>query len=103
MAQSAMASKTATVDVEAALKQLQAELAAVKQDFAVRLSALEAQLAPTPHEDPITPELLAVITAAVTSFLGVKVKIHSAHLLPPASPWAQAGRAIVQASHNLPR
>ena len=44
-----------------------------------------------------------MITAAVTSFLGVKVKIHSAHLLPPASPWAQAGRAIVQASHNLPR
>ncbi len=103
MAQSAMASKTATVDVEAALKQLQAELAAVKQDFAARLASLEAHMTPVPAEEPITPELLAVISAAVTSFLGVKVKIRSVHHMPTPNPWAQSGRAIVQASHNLKR
>ncbi len=103
MAPSAMASKTATIDVEAALKQLQAELAAVKQDFTARLAALEAHLAPVPAEEPITPELLVVIAAAVTSFLGVKVKIRSVHHMPTPNTWAQSGRAIVQASHNLKR
>jgi hypothetical protein len=46
---------------------------------------------------------LAIIAVAVTAFLGKKVRIRSAHLLPSGNTWGQAGRAIVQASHNLNR
>ncbi len=48
---------------------------------------------------------MAVIAAAVTAFLGRKVKIHQARLVNPevVSPWAQQGRVFVQASHALAR
>jgi methylmalonyl-CoA carboxyltransferase large subunit len=53
----------------------------------------------------VTPEMLIVIAAAVTAFLGKKVRVRSAKLLETPyelfNPWAQQGRAIVQASHNL--
>ncbi len=54
-------------------------------------------------EEHVSAETLAMIAAAVTAFLGKKVKIRSAQLLPTVNSWAQAGRAIVQASHNLKR
>jgi hypothetical protein len=44
-----------------------------------------------------------MIAVAVTAYLGKKVKIHAAQLIPTTSSWAQTGRAIVQASHNLKR
>ncbi len=56
------------------------------------------------REEEITPELLLVIAAAVTAFLGKKVRVRSARLLPNPeifSAWAQQGRVFVQASHNL--
>jgi len=53
----------------------------------------------------VTPEVLAVIAAAVTAFLGKKVRIRSAKVLQTPyeiiNPWAQQGRVVVQASHNL--
>ena len=53
----------------------------------------------------ITPELLVVIAASVTAFLGKKVRIRSARALQSpyeiVNPWSQQGRVIVQASHNL--
>ena len=56
-------------------------------------------------EDEISPEILILISAAVTSFLGKKVRIRSAKMLQSpyeiVNPWAQQGRVIVQASHNL--
>jgi len=55
----------------------------------------------------VTPELLVVIAAAVTAFLGKKVRIRSAKMLQSPyeiiNPWAQQGRVFVQASHNLSR
>lgn len=62
--------------------------------------------------DAMTPELLAVITAAATAFLGKTPRIRSAKLVPvypsglipvhaSVSAWTQQGRMIVQASHNL--
>lgn len=56
-------------------------------------------------EEEITPDLLVVIAAAVTAFLGKKVRIRSARMLQSpyeiVNPWAQQGRIFVQASHNL--
>ena len=63
-------------------------------------STAEAQAA-----DEITPETLATIAETVAALLGRKVQIRSVKILPVpdaiANPWAQRGRAIVQASHDF--
>lgn len=89
--------------LEAELKSVRAELEATKQQFTARLAALEAvlpQVAPA-EEATVSDETLAILAAAVTSFLGKKVKVRSARLVSPLSSWAQAGRVSVQASHQL--
>jgi hypothetical protein len=56
-------------------------------------------------EEGISPEIMAVISAAVTHFLGLRARIRHARVVHPAgvSPWAQQGRVFVQASHVLVR
>jgi hypothetical protein len=58
-------------------------------------------------EGAVEPEILLVIAAAVTAFLGKKVRIRSAKMLQSPyeiiNPWAQQGRVSVQASHRLSR
>lgn len=55
--------------------------------------------------EEVAPEILLVIAAAVTAFLGKKVRIRSAKMLQSpyeiVNPWSQQGRVFVQASHNL--
>jgi hypothetical protein len=50
------------------------------------------------------PEIVAVLTAAATAFLGKKAHVRSAQLAAvdagSAGAWAQQGRASVQTSHN---
>ena len=56
------------------------------------------------ESEQVTPETLAVVTAAATTFLGKKVRIHAARTMPAsdgAGEWAQQGRVLVQTSHNL--
>jgi hypothetical protein len=56
------------------------------------------------RSDEMKPEMLAVITAAATTFLGKAARIRSAKLVPvhdSVSAWTQQGRMIVQTSHNL--
>jgi methylmalonyl-CoA carboxyltransferase large subunit len=64
-----------------------------------------AQGAVPREEEEVTPEMLVVIAAAVTAFLGKKVRIRSAKMLQSpyeiVNPWSQQGRVRVQASHNL--
>jgi hypothetical protein len=88
----------------AEVKRLQSELDALKKEFEARISALEAQLpkaGSAAAEETVSAETLAIIAVAVTTFLGKKVKIHSAQLMPTANQWTQAGRAVIQASHKL--
>ncbi len=56
-------------------------------------------------EEGISPEIMAVISAAVTHFLGLRARIRHARFIQPvnANPWAQQGRVFIQASHNLSR
>jgi len=58
-----------------------------------------------PQEEEVSPEMLVVIAAAVTSFLGKPVRIRSAKMLQSPNeilnPWAQQRRVTVQASHAL--
>jgi hypothetical protein len=53
----------------------------------------------------LTPETLATITEAVTALLGRKVRVRSVKILPTpdaiVNPWAQHGRAVVQASRDF--
>ena len=63
--------------------------------------------APAPvvaKNEEVDPETLLVIAAAVTAFLGKKVRIRSAKMLyshESFNAWSQQGRAVVQASHNV--
>jgi hypothetical protein len=58
-----------------------------------------------PQAEEVSPEILVVIAAAATAFLGKKVRIRSAKMLQSpyeiVNPWSQQGRVFVQASHNL--
>lgn len=60
---------------------------------------------PSIGTERVSPEIVVVIAAAVTAFLGKKVRVRSAKKLQSpyeiVNPWAQQGRVIVQASHNL--
>jgi hypothetical protein len=52
----------------------------------------------------VTPKTLSVIAAAVTEFLGKKVRIRSARMLQApyaVGRWARQGRVTVQTSHNI--
>jgi hypothetical protein len=53
---------------------------------------------------PVSSKTLSVIAAAVTEFLGKKVRIRSASMLQApytVSRWARQGRVAVQTSHNI--
>jgi hypothetical protein len=55
--------------------------------------------------EEITPEILRTLTETITALLGRKIRIRSVKILrtpdPSANSWAQHGRAVIQASHNL--
>jgi TolA-binding protein len=68
-------------------------------------AASPAQAPGKPEHPSVTPEIMSMIAAAVTEFLGKKVRIRSARMLQSPyeviNPWAQQGRVSIQASHIL--
>lgn len=82
-------------------------VAAVAADGKIESKAGNA--APTAAEtrahEEITPETLKAITETVSALLGRKVHVRSVKILPTpdvaVNPWAQHGRAVVQASHDF--
>jgi methylmalonyl-CoA carboxyltransferase large subunit len=87
-------------EVAGVVKALQARL----NEFSQSAAAVPAAGVKSAAKEEITPEILVVITAAVTAYLGKKVRIRSAKLLQSpcevVSIWSQQGRAIVHASHH---
>ena len=94
------------------LEQLQAEMAQQSTALAELTSKLgsapaaaNADTATAAHEPAISPEMLVMIAAAVSTFLGKKIRIRSARMLQSPyeiiNPWSQQGRVSVQASHTL--
>jgi methylmalonyl-CoA carboxyltransferase large subunit len=64
-------------------------------------SATNAQTASKPQAvEEFSVELVAVISAALAAYLGVKPHIRQISLVGGAS-WAQQGRVTIQASHAL--
>ncbi len=102
-------------ELAGALKALEARVAALSQPPAlqpvaapvagVKAATAAAKEAARPEKGEVTPEMLVVIAAAVTAFLGKKVRIRSAKMLQSpyevVNPWTQQGRVFIQASHNL--
>ena len=82
-------------------------MAAATSAAPAKIDQAAAATAAVPAEthEAVTPEMLVVIAAAVTTFLGKKVRIRSAKMLQSpyeiVNPWSQQGRVFVQASHNL--
>jgi methylmalonyl-CoA carboxyltransferase 12S subunit len=92
--------------ISEALGALREEVARLSQ----RLAALEAAAGamsrvsvpapPAPETEDLSDELIVVISAAITAFLGKRPHIRQIRLLGAAA-WAQQGRVTIQASHNL--
>ncbi len=79
------------------------EAAPAEQPESTATSDVAENKAGQKQESP-QPEVVAVLTAAATTFLGKKARIRSTQLVPAeqdsAGAWAQQGRAFVQTSHN---
>jgi hypothetical protein len=88
-------------ELSAAVKALEAWMAELN-----RTVAASKAVADVPQNKPeVTPEILVMLAAAATAFLGKEVRIRSARMLETpyevVNPWAQQGRVFVQASHNI--
>ena len=90
------------------VKALQARVAELSQPAAsapvVDVKTAAAKVTAHRETGEVTPEMLVVIAAAVTAFLGKKVRIRSAKMLQSpyevVNLWSQQGRALVHASHH---
>lgn len=77
----------------------------VATEFDLEAAAATAEESARPDDEDLNSEIMAVIAASATAFLGKKVRILSAKLLQSpdegVNAWSQQGRVFVQASHNL--
>lgn len=97
-------------ELAAALKALEARVEELSRPEAAPVAGTAAKASVAKEEvhrekEDVTPEMLVMIAAAVTAFLGKKVRIRSARMLRPAfegaNPWSLQGRVSVHASHHL--
>ena len=88
---------------------LEARIAELSQSSALRdAAAAQARAAQTtpgkPIQAEVTPEILVVLAAAATAYLGKNARVRSARTLQSpyrnVNLWAQQGRVSIQASHN---
>ncbi len=80
-----------------------AELVEAVRSLSERVAQLEAELAQRREQNPGVPEDVAIaISAAVAAFLGHRAKIKQMHYRT-GQAYAQQGRVVVQAHHNIPR
>ncbi len=96
------------------LESVMAELATLRREMQSQIADLTAQVAALktmahqPDAAEVSPEELVMIAAAVTSFLGVGVRIRSARRVVEseaehASAWALQSRVFVQAAAHAAR
>jgi hypothetical protein len=96
-------------ELSAAVKALEAKMAEFSQPAAPRAltaAAKAAQATPgKPVKAEVTAEILVILAAAATTYLGKEVRIRSAKMLQSPyeviNPWVQQGRVFIHASHNL--
>ena len=97
-------------ELAAAFKALEARVEELSRPATAAIAEAAAPDSAAKEEAPkekeeVTPEMLVVIAAAVTTFLGKKVRIRSAKMLRPAfegaNLWSHQGRVSIHASHQL--
>jgi hypothetical protein len=95
-------------ELRGAIKALEAQVAELKRAIEKPSSAqaaLPVVKQPVSVQEEVTPEILLVIAAAATAFIGKQVQVRSARMLQSpyevVNTWSQQGRVFVQASHNL--
>jgi methylmalonyl-CoA carboxyltransferase large subunit len=91
-------------ELRAELRTLSARMALLEGERAPAIAPIVAASPPAPvaTAEPISEEILLVISAAVAAFLGERVPIRQIRLI--SSPgWALQGRVFIQASHNRTR
>jgi uncharacterized small protein (DUF1192 family) len=99
----------AVEDLKREITALKAEVATLKaHEGAAPASAGASPAAGSPGaSQEVSAEVLVMLAAAATTFLGKKVRIRSAKMLQTpyeiVNPWAQHGRVFIQASHDLQR
>jgi methylmalonyl-CoA carboxyltransferase 12S subunit len=87
----------------AAEEQTVTELVEAVRSLSERVAQLEAELAHRREQNPGVPDDVAIaISAAVAAFLGHRAKIKQMHYRT-GQAYAQQGRVVVQAHHNIPR
>lgn len=80
-----------------------ADLLEAVHSLSERVAQLEAELAQRREQNPGVPEDVAIaISAAVAAFLGHRAKIKQMHYRT-GQAYAQQGRVVVQAHHNIQR
>jgi methylmalonyl-CoA carboxyltransferase large subunit len=82
------------------LVRLSARVAALEADAGARSASTVASTSAPRAGDGISEGIIAVISAALAAYLGVKPHIRQISLIGGAS-WAQQGRVTIQASHAL--
>ena len=93
-------------ELRAQINALEARIAEIGRASTLRdAAAAQAKMAQSkPIQTEVTPEILVVLAAAATAYLGKNVRVRSARTLQPpygsVNLWAQQGRVSVQASHN---
>ncbi|NBB70356.1 MAG: hypothetical protein GVY33_08540 [Alphaproteobacteria bacterium] len=99
-------------EVMAAVERLRGETHAMRAELdalKANMAALEARQAENARDQEVEvgPDTLVMLAAAVTSYLGKRVRIRSARQVTPgregAPAWARHGRAAIQTSHRLHR
>jgi len=99
-------------DVLGVVEDLKREVVALKAEVAALKAqrtdvASPASSAKTEAAQEVSTEVLVMLAAAATTYLGKKVRIRSAKMLQTpyeiVNPWAQHGRVFIQASHDLQR
>ncbi len=99
-------------EVMAAVESLRGEMHAMRAELdalKANMAALETRQAEDARdqEAEVSPDTLVMLAAAVTSYLGKRVRIRSARQVSPgqegAPAWARHGRAAIQTSHRLHR
>ena len=76
----------------------------VASPAAVQAKSAQSALA-TPAKAEVSPEMIVILAAAATAYLGRNVRVRSAKMLQSpyeiVNPWAQHGRVMIQVSHSL--
>jgi hypothetical protein len=85
-----------------------AELTRVAPPAVLPAAALPKAAQATPAiaaKAEVTPEMIVILAAAATAYLGKNVRVRSAKMLQSpyeiVNPWAQHGRVMIQVSHSL--